>query len=115
VRLTLFVRQLGAGFGNLGAQFSQHSFGPPSQAEVLTSNARRPRAKLRQYKASHLVNHGFVRITLHQLTLLLLNPEAQQCRLRRSMFGISRSTRRLLPLTPQVSQAGNPAVKDRRS
>jgi len=29
----------------------------------------------------------------HQFALLLLDPEAQQCRLRRSMLGIRRRTR----------------------
>jgi hypothetical protein len=43
-RLIIFVRQLGRGFGYLGAQLTQHRFGPPPQAKVLTRNARRPAA-----------------------------------------------------------------------
>jgi hypothetical protein len=65
-RLALFVRQLGAGFDNLGAQLTQHSFGPPSHDKIRTGNARRPAAELRQHKASHSVDHGLVRVTPHQ-------------------------------------------------
>jgi hypothetical protein len=53
----------------------------PSHDKVRTSNPCGPAAELRQHKASHLVDHGLVRVALHQGALLLLDPDAQQCRL----------------------------------
>jgi len=52
---------LGRGFGNIGPQFTQYGFGPPSQPKVRTGNPRRSIAELRQHKASHLVDHGLPR------------------------------------------------------
>ena len=43
-RLTLFVRQHGAGFGNLGAQFAQHGFSPAPQ--VLLDGLQQARSHL---------------------------------------------------------------------
>jgi hypothetical protein len=41
----------------------------------LTGNTRWPAADLRQHQTSHLVDHGFVRVTSDQCPLLLLDPD----------------------------------------
>jgi len=55
------------------------------------------------------------RVTSHQGALLLLDPDAQQCRLRQGMLRISRSARRLLPLASQISEVGNTALIEREA
>ena len=67
-RRAALVGHLLAGFGNLDAQLVQHCSSPASQAKASAPQcARRPAAQLRQHKrASHLVDHGFVRLTAHQ-------------------------------------------------
>ena len=56
--------------------------------------------------AADLVDQFIDIVLSHQLALLLLDPDAQQCHLRQDMLRISRSARRLPPLAPQVSQIG---------
>jgi hypothetical protein len=56
---------------------------------------------MRERDASDLVDHFIDIVLSHQLALILLDPDAQQCRLSRDAPH-NRSARRLLPLTPQV-------------
>ena len=70
---------------------------------------------MRQRDASDLVDQFIDIVLAHQRALLLLDPYAQQRRLCRGIFGVSRSARRLLPLAPQVSQVGNAALVEREA
>ena len=92
--LTALVGHLPAGFGNLGAQLAQHGFGSSSQAKVCARNARRPTAELRQHKASHLVDHGFVRLTAHQFAPGLHQAQLQHLGLDRDVSGVCLTARR---------------------
>jgi hypothetical protein len=114
-RLAGLVGHLGAGFGNLGAQLAQHGFSPPSHAKISAANPRRPAAELRQHKASHLVDHGFVRLTADQFALGLHEAQLQHLGLDRDVGSISLRARRLLPLAPQVPQVGNAALVEREA
>ena len=76
---------------------------------------RRHARQMRQHGASDLVDQFIDRVTPHQGALLLLDPDAQQSRLRLGMLRISLSARRLLPLAPQVSQVGNAALVEREA
>jgi len=72
-RLAALAGHFLADLGELGAHLTQHGFGLPPLAKVLTGNARRPATQLLQHNASHLVDQGFVRVTAHKGALLLLD------------------------------------------
>jgi hypothetical protein len=114
-RLVGFVSELGRGFGYLGAQLMQNGFRSPSQPKVSTGDARRPAAKLRQHKASHLVDHGFVRVTPHQFAPLLHQAHLQHLGLDLDVISVRLRARRVAMLAPQVSQVGNAALVEREA
>jgi hypothetical protein len=96
-------RPTAARIRDLGAQLAQHGFGPPSHDKVRASDPRRPAAELRQHKASHLVDHGIVRVTAHQFVPLLSQLQLQHLSLDLNVISVGLRARRLPPHAPQVS------------
>ena len=64
-------------------------------------------------KASHLVDHGFVRLTAHQFAPGLHEAQLQHLGLGLDVISLGLTARRLLPLAAQVSKIGDPALVER--
>ena len=94
-RLATFVRKLGRGFGHLDATLMQHGFSLPPQAKVLTGNARRPAAELREHGAADAVDQFIDIRSAHQFVLLLHQAQLQHLGLDLDVISVALRAREL--------------------
>ena len=101
---TALIGHLLADGGDLGAHLEHDALDGAPDRKITTRRAPRRQARqCGQGDTGNAVDQCIDIGTAHQGALLLLDPDAQQCRLRQGMLRISRSAWRLLPLAPQIS------------